>query len=534
MLPDRLLSYDRTDDDRILPRWLGARDEVWLRELAAEAAAAAGRPTGEVDERVVDVVAPRARAHGAGRRVVEGVWFVERRRWKTCVDCPVPPERIRRVLFDLAAERSAVEALVTASAELGLPENVLREKLFADRQHLRTLVAPSQLPSPADLAARYNLALVQSFAVRSAELVAVVREHARRVVGHAKLLGLMVVCGEDAAGALSIQLSGPLALFHDTLKYGRALASWFPALVATTGWSLSSRVLLRRETLRLDLDGCAPVARTHTLPRAFDSKLEAALDRDLRRLASPWRVERESAVIRTERQLFYPDFALVSGVDRVLVELVGFWTPEYLAAKARMLDAARGSPVPLVMCVDERHGRGSFKARPDVLFFDRRIDAAALIAACERVVGGQSSPPSAAALHATRPTRHYLIVPDISGYATYAVRAGAQRDRWRQDVAEDLNVVGHLRIAPSRIESEATDRARLVGERFALEVGQDRLRKDAFFAYRIESARAKEAAIDVPASLSIHVPGQDVSVLPAADPVTALLALRGRPGAPRR
>jgi predicted nuclease of restriction endonuclease-like RecB superfamily len=372
MLPDRLLSYDRTDDGRILPRWLGARDEVWLRELAAEADAAAGRPTGEVDERVVDVVASRARAHGAGRRVVEGVWFVERKRWKTCVDCPVPPERIRRVLFDLAAERPVPEALTAASAELGLAENVLREKLFADRQHLRTLVPPSQLPSPEELAARYNLALVQSFAVRSAELGAVVREHARRVIGQAKLLGLMVVCSEDADGALTLQLSGPLALFHDTLKYGRALASWFPALVSTSGWSLSSRVLLRGETLRLELDGSAPVARTHALPRAFDSKLEAALDRDLRRLASSWRVERESAVIRAEGQLFYPDFALVSSTGRVLVEVVGFWTPEYLAAKGRMLDAARGSSVRLVMCVDERHGRGSFEPRLDVLFFDRR------------------------------------------------------------------------------------------------------------------------------------------------------------------
>jgi predicted nuclease of restriction endonuclease-like RecB superfamily len=343
MLPDRLLSYDRTDDGRILPRWLGARDEVWLRELAAEASAASGRPSGEADAQLVDVVAPRARAHGAGRRVVEGVWFVERKRWKTAVDCPIAPERIRRVVFDLAGEKSVVEALATASTELGLPQNVLREKLFADRGHLRTLVAPTESPSAHDLAARYNLALVQSFAVRSAEVVAVVREHARRVVGQAKLLGLMVVCGEDAARAVVLRLSGPLALFHDTLKYGRALASWFPALVATTGWSLSARVLLRGETLRLDLDASAPVARTHALPRAFDSKLEAALERDLRRLGSPWRIERESAVLRAERQLFYPDFALVSGDDRVLVEVVGFWTPEYLAAKARMLDAARAT-----------------------------------------------------------------------------------------------------------------------------------------------------------------------------------------------
>jgi hypothetical protein len=147
------------------------------------------------------------------------------------------------------------------------------------------------------------------------------------------------------------------------------------------------------------------------------------------------------------------------------------------------------------------------------------------------VVQAEWGPPSTA-LPARKPTRHYLIVPDLSAYATYAVRAGARRDRWRQDVVEDLNVDGRLRIAPSRIESGTNDRARLVGERFALEVGQDRLRKDAFFAYRIEGVRsgAEDAAIGVPAELSIHAPGKGVSGLPAADPVAALLPLGCRGG----
>ena len=55
MLPDRLLSYDRTDDGRLLPRWLGARDEAWLRELEAEIGAAAGRPLADVDARSLPV-----------------------------------------------------------------------------------------------------------------------------------------------------------------------------------------------------------------------------------------------------------------------------------------------------------------------------------------------------------------------------------------------------------------------------------------------------------------------------------------------
>ena len=54
MLPDRLLSFDRGHDGRVLPRWLGPRDEVWLRELAAEADAAIGSTLSEAERRILE------------------------------------------------------------------------------------------------------------------------------------------------------------------------------------------------------------------------------------------------------------------------------------------------------------------------------------------------------------------------------------------------------------------------------------------------------------------------------------------------
>src|SRR5262249_40195600 len=120
MLPSRLLDCELTPDGRVLPKWLGARDEPWLRELAAEAMAAAGRAVGEVAQGIVDVVAPVARRHAVGRRAVEAVWTIERRRWSTLVRSPVPPRILRRTVFELAAERSREEALATAAATLGV------------------------------------------------------------------------------------------------------------------------------------------------------------------------------------------------------------------------------------------------------------------------------------------------------------------------------------------------------------------------------------------------------------------------------
>ncbi|MBX3226490.1 MAG: DUF790 family protein [Labilithrix sp.] len=386
MLPLRLLEVDRTPDGRVVPRWLTSRDEPWLRELVAEMRAAHDRSVAHVDERIIEVVAAVARRHGASRKLAAAAWAVERSRWKTRVDAPVAPAVIRRSLFPLAAERDREEALATTASELGIEAGRIEEWLFADRPRARLLVAPATPPTTADLAERYNLAVVQSLLCRATNLRASVRSNVRRVVSYAKLIGLMLSFeeGPSTNGGVEMTLSGPLALFHDTVKYGRALARWLPALVATQGWSMTARVLVGGDGLRFDLDAGAPIPRTYAMPREHDSKLEANLDKDLRRLDSPWRIEREPAVIRANGgRLLFPDFALTSDRGRVLVEVVGYWTPDYLASKLALLDSARA---PIVLCIDQRHVHEPFRSDPRVLLFSRRVDAAALLLTCERLL----------------------------------------------------------------------------------------------------------------------------------------------------
>jgi uncharacterized protein len=389
MLPAHLLNVRRTNDGAVVPVWLTSRDDVWLRELAAEANASDGRRADEAAERILALVSPLARRHGVSRRMVQAVWLVERRRWKTRIAAPCSPERLRRVLFDLAAERPHDEAVASAANELHIQPAEVLSSLFADRAGARRLVAPTPASAPADLGAAYNLALVQSLLARATEVSALVRANLRSVVRYAKLLRLMTTFRECADSATRITVSGPLALFHETLKYGRALATWFPAVVATPGWSVEAKVVLGAETLRLSLDGASPVPRTHALPRAHDSLVEARLERDLRRLSSPWRVEREPAVIRAGGRLFFPDFALVSSTGRVLVEVVGYWTPEYLASKSVLL---REAHVPIVLCADARYAPPELARDPRVLCFRGRIDAAALVGTCDRLLSsGQAT-----------------------------------------------------------------------------------------------------------------------------------------------
>jgi predicted nuclease of restriction endonuclease-like RecB superfamily len=70
----------------------------------------------------------------------------------------------------------------------------------------------------------------------------------------------------------------------------------------------------------------------------------------------------------------------------VLVEVVGYWTPEYLASKA---EALRAVEAPMVVCVDERHARGELSPRRGILTYRGRIDAATLVAEADRMLGSQ-------------------------------------------------------------------------------------------------------------------------------------------------
>lgn len=64
-----------------------------------------------------------------------------------------------------------------------------------------------------------------------------------------------------------------------------------------------------------------------------------------------WRLEPETEILHYPQTAFFPDFALVyeSG-SRVMPEIVGFWTSEYLREKARELEQfLRDQPILLAI-----------------------------------------------------------------------------------------------------------------------------------------------------------------------------------------
>ena len=84
--------------------------------------------------------------------------------------------------------------------------------------------------------------------------------------------------------------------------------------------------------------------------------------------------------------LIFPDFALRHRGDGRLwfVEIVGFWTPDYVKRKLALLRAAELTN--LVLCIDETRdcSDGAIPRSSRVVRFRRRVDAVAVLRLIEQ------------------------------------------------------------------------------------------------------------------------------------------------------
>ena len=117
-----------------------------------------------------------------------------------------------------------------------------------------------------------------------------------------------------------------------------------PALVRAPGWRLEAEVLRGDRTLAYRLDGRAPIAAPRRRT-AYDSALERSLAEEFAEKMGEerggWSLLREATPVAAGDELLLPDFTLRHADGReALVEIVGFWAPEYLEAKLRKVAAA--------------------------------------------------------------------------------------------------------------------------------------------------------------------------------------------------
>jgi predicted nuclease of restriction endonuclease-like RecB superfamily len=390
-LPLRLI------EDRAFIDYLGPQDEPWVRVLLAEMARFEGRRRRELAERLAEPLpceAPHFKRRAAARTLL-ALWRREPTAPPADGHSALPsPAALRQQLFTEAAAEEAPAALADAAAtRLGLTREALLELLFADLPGERAVRAPTPAPTATEAMLRTNLAIAQAVLMRASRVELQVEGGVRPIVRLAKLRGLLCTIADPPEGGRPVlEISGPFSLFQHTLLYGRALAELLPHLAWCARFELRAACALRGRLATVSFETTDPIFPA-AAPVPFDSRLEERFARDLARLAPDWDLVREPEPLRAAGTLIFPDFLLRHRLHprrRVLIEIVGFWTPQYLTAK---LEKLRQAEAVCLLCVDTDRAcaLGDLPPHLPVLRFHRRIDAAAVLREAERLTEGETS-----------------------------------------------------------------------------------------------------------------------------------------------
>lgn len=374
------------------PLWLGAEDHAWLSALIGDFVRLEGRGEREAEaflEEPSRVAAPEARRQMA-------LWT-----WRTLCGRERPPvdgRRLRALLFPEAErarrqggfDRESVIAAVARRLRVG--PGLVEPHLFSDLASRRPLGLPDPLPTPHDLALRTNLELAQGVLGRASEAMIRLHGAARAVMRQVHLRRLLASVHRAGERGFELRVSGPLALFHHTSLYGRSLASVLPLLLRSERFELEALCRLGGEEVRVRIRSGDPLPMPEA-PPGYDSGLEERFARDFLAATLDWDLLREPEPVEAGGALTFPDFALIHRRDparRFLLEIVGFWTPDYLRAKLDRLGAMKREP--FVLCIDRRLdcAAGDLPPHARLVPFSRRIDPLKVLEAIETGSGERS------------------------------------------------------------------------------------------------------------------------------------------------
>jgi predicted nuclease of restriction endonuclease-like RecB superfamily len=307
-------------------------------------------------------------------RVKRGLAYILKSSFCTFeVVSPLEPQMLRERVFSLSAKsvasRESTQVTLSKIADeltQELEREVLLEQvrngLYADLSENKILTV-FDAPTAPDLLNRYNLSQVQGVFYKASQLV--LNAH-RNVPGEYKLLfrylklfQLMAYIEGDADHGFTITIDGPTSLFNPSTRYGLAIAKLIPALLHVTKWSLSSILQTRDpytntwKTGRFTLNSECGLVSHYPPGKPYDSMLEASFADKWDALKSGWALEREVDLIPIPGSVMIPDFRLVHSDGRTfLLEIVGYWRPEYLQKKFSQV--RRAGRDDLILAISER------------------------------------------------------------------------------------------------------------------------------------------------------------------------------------
>lgn len=263
------------------------------------------------------------------------------------------------------------------AGEIGLSADQIEEELYADLPQEQRLIRFATVCDSEAIIARYNMELARGLLYWAERLTIDIEDSYQDVIRYIKLCRLMHTITRRDRG-YRIKLDGPLSLLRVTKRYGLKMAVFLPALALCRTWRMEAIIVKRGERLIYSLDDRSGLISHFRRFPLFDSKLEsdfaADFEKTFEQSAYGWSLFRADAVIPVGRnEVMIPDFTLrnQSGME-VYLEIVGFWTPEYLNKKIAKVREAKLDN--LILAVSKQLALSKMEAEElNVLWFGKKL-----------------------------------------------------------------------------------------------------------------------------------------------------------------
>jgi uncharacterized protein len=296
----------------------------------------------------------------------------------------VDPMTIRKALFEESSrmhlaltESDRNRVLDRIAARLNLSTSYINQIMWNDLEENMIHVGFNSIKQ-AELLGIYNLSIMQTLLFNCTKLEFSVSGgmNWKRVLRDIKRLGLMYNLQQSEVSepdnsnadgsALLCSLDGPISLFKLTDRYGTSITKLLPSIIMSKRWSMSAWIVRKTisgrkiyefkmsfsEAPSLLLLPSTSKARTAPL---FDSSVEEKFANRFKQSANGWKLIREpDPLIVSNGTAFIPDFMFQKYDKKVYLEIVGFWTKDYLQRKIqKLMDIVSNKKIDLFVAVNE-------------------------------------------------------------------------------------------------------------------------------------------------------------------------------------
>ncbi|MEM1546013.1 MAG: DUF790 family protein [Candidatus Methanomethylicia archaeon] len=344
-----------------------------------------GKTLGELQKSLEDLEIEFCNLYKIHYKLYRGLLTILLRRVKTVKPkTPINPIAVRMMLFK-ASNMMFKGAVLTdderrkvieyVAGDLGISTSEVEKCFDAVYEENEVIEGFEDLDSET-LLKQYNLSLTQTLLFKSLKLNIeshITGSEAKRLLWNVKRLGLLYFA-EKIANGLRISIDGPASIIRSIERYGTLIAKLIPYIVSLKSWIIEAEIRGKKRSYKFTLTSSQKklFPQLKQVEEAYDSSLEEDFARRFNSLNLGWKLVREPEPLIANGSIFIPDFAALMDDVKIYIEIVGFWTPEYLKRKIEKLRMVKG--VNMIVAADESLSCSSIANIPhEVILFKNRL-----------------------------------------------------------------------------------------------------------------------------------------------------------------